>query len=85
MRITNYQTGEVCIIDFKAEGWGGKNKHFLEGFCYDSLEDAKSKKVKNFPTHTISGTWSGQVSCQPMKVIGTGKNSKAEIDESVQP
>ena len=47
------------------------------------MEDAKSKKVKKFPTHTISGTWSGQVSYQPMTVIGTGKNAKAEVDGSV--
>ena len=26
MTVTNYQTGEVCVVEFKAEGWGGKNK-----------------------------------------------------------
>ena len=40
MIVTNYQTGEVCIIDFKAEGSGGKNRHYMEGFVYNSVEEA---------------------------------------------
>lgn len=40
MTVTNYKTGEVCILDFKAEGWGGKNKQYCEGYVYKSLEEA---------------------------------------------
>ena len=36
MKVENYQTGEVCVIDFKAEGWYGTNKHHLEGFAFNS-------------------------------------------------
>ena len=38
MKVTNYKTGEVAVIDFKAEGWYGSNRHYLEGFTYDSQE-----------------------------------------------
>ena len=34
--VTNYKTGEVCIVDFKETGWGGKNKHALEGYTYNN-------------------------------------------------
>jgi len=36
MRVVNYQTGEVCLTDFKAEGWYGKDRHYMEGFTFDS-------------------------------------------------
>lgn len=42
--VTNLTTGEVCIVEFKETGWGGKNKHYLEGYTYDSLKLAKAKK-----------------------------------------
>lgn len=64
MVVTNYKTGEVCIVEFKQEGWGGKNKHALEGYCYNSLEESKAKK--KVPSWVMSGTWSGSMQCQPM-------------------
>jgi len=69
MKILNYKTGEVCVINFVAEGWSGKNKHLLEGFCYNSMEDALSKKKT--ATHRLSGTWTGRISWQPMRADGT--------------
>ena len=44
MTVTNWQTGEVCIIDFKSEGWGGKNRHAIEGYIYESRQEADAKK-----------------------------------------
>ena len=44
MMVKNHQTGEVCICEFKAEGWSGKNRHFLEGYTYNSEEEARAKK-----------------------------------------
>jgi len=43
MRVTNLSTGEVAVLDFKAEGWGGKNKHVLEGYVYEDAEKAGNK------------------------------------------
>lgn len=77
MLVTNYQTGEVCVVDFKQEGWGGKNKHALEGLTYNSIEESKAKK--KFPSWQMSGTWSGAMQCQPIK-----PESK-KVDDSVQP
>jgi len=59
MTVTNHKTKEVCVIEFKAEGWGGKNRHAMEGYSYNSQQDAEAKK-KN-PTHCISGTWTGEI------------------------
>ena len=61
MSVINYQTGEVCIVDFKSEGWGGKNRHYLEGYCFNSVEESKAKR--KVPTHKINGTWTGEISC----------------------
>ena len=58
MTVTNYKTGEVCIIEFFAEGWNGKNKHYLEGLCYRNIEESKAKKNKN-PIYKVYGTWTG--------------------------
>ena len=68
LTVTNYQTGEVCVVEFKAEGWGGKNKQCLEGYTYDSLEDFKAKN--KLPRHYIFGTWTGSISFRPMKADG---------------
>ena len=38
--VKNHKTGEVCHIEFKAEGWGGKNRHAMEGYTFDSEEAA---------------------------------------------
>ena len=77
MLVTNYQSGEVCIVEFKQEGWGGRNKHALEGYTYNSLDESKAKK--KVPSWMMSGTWSGSMSCQPMKPDGK------KVDDSVQP
>ena len=76
MTVTNYQTGEVCVVEFKAEGWGGKNKQCVEGYTYESLEDFKGKN--KHPKHHIFGTWTGSVSYRPMQADGK------EVDESVE-
>jgi len=36
MTIKNATTGAVSIIEFKAEGWGGRNKHEVSGYLYYS-------------------------------------------------
>ena len=61
MLVNNYQTGEVCVVTFKEEGWGGKNKHALEGLTYNSIEESKAKK--KVPSWMLSGTWSGSLQC----------------------
>ena len=76
MTVTNYKTGEVCVIEFFAEGWGGKNKHYLEGYCYESLEASKAKKNKN-PIYKVYGTWTGQIHYQKM--------NKKNVDTTVAP
>ena len=41
MTVKNYQTGEVCVIEFKTEtGWGKENKYVIEGYCYNSEADS---------------------------------------------
>jgi hypothetical protein len=45
MFVKNCKTGQVLIIDYKAEGWGGKNKHEVEGYIYQ--DEAISKKKKD--------------------------------------
>ena len=77
MTIRNYQTGEICVIDFKAEGWGGKNKHAVEGFCFNNIEELKVEKNPK-PSHRISGTWTGQIHSQPMQA--DGKKVDANVD-----
>lgn len=62
MTVTNYKTGEVCILDFKAEGWGGKNKQYCEGYVYSSLEESKNLKTTK-PSFMLWGTWTGQIQC----------------------
>ena len=79
MLVTNYKTGEVCVVDFKESGWNGKNKHYLEGLTYDSIEQARAKKKNQKPSWLMSGTWTGSMQCQPM-----GPDDK-KVDESVEP
>lgn len=46
------------MIEFKAEGWGGKNKHAIEGLIYDNQEDMTEKRSARYK---IKGTWSGSL------------------------
>lgn len=62
MIIRNYKTGEVCIMEFKAEGWGGKNKQAVEGYVYSSMEEAENLKTSK-PSYMIWGTWTGTIQC----------------------
>ena len=54
MKVNNYKTGEVLLIEFKAEGWGGRNKQAIEGYLYESEEALQEKKN---PIEKIWGTW----------------------------
>jgi hypothetical protein len=85
MTVTNCQTGEVCQIEFKSEGWGGKNRHAIEGYIYESREESEAKKKK--PQATIFGTWSGEISFQAMKSDGSkvDDNKPAEIIWRINP
>jgi len=47
MTVTNHATGEVAIVKFFEEGWGGKNKQTIEGYVYRNAADAKKKKSKD--------------------------------------
>lgn len=38
MKIRNMTTGMYAEIEFKAEGWGGRNKHHVSGYICDSQE-----------------------------------------------
>lgn len=60
MKIRNATTGAVADIDFKAEGWGGRNKHEVSGFIYDSEEACKKKDKAN--SYYVFGKYSQSVS-----------------------
>jgi hypothetical protein len=47
MRIREKNSGRVAEIEFKAEGWGGKNKHDISGYLYPSEEACKAKERSN--------------------------------------
>lgn len=47
MKIVNMTTGEVCELEFKAEGWGGKHKHDTSGYVYPNEVAAKKKQREN--------------------------------------
>jgi hypothetical protein len=47
MKIRNRATGAYCEMDFKAEGWGGRNKHEVSGYIYASEEAFKKKDHAN--------------------------------------
>ena len=47
MTIKNATTGAVSIIEFKAEGWGGRNKHEVSGYLYYSDQALKNKDRAN--------------------------------------
>ena len=79
MKVTNFKTGEVAVIDFKAEGWYGKNKHYLEGYSYNSQELANESNKK--PSHRIWGTWSGTIQWQPM--LPDGKDVDHRVSEEI--
>lgn len=59
MKIKNITTGAVADIDFKAEGWGGRNKHEVSGYIYES-EEAWKKKIKA-NTYFVFGKYSQSV------------------------
>ena len=64
MTVKNYQTGEVCIIEFKTEtGWSKENKYVIEGYCYNSEAESQESKKKRRPTHKLTGEWTKQVLC----------------------
>lgn len=77
MSLTNHKTGEVCIVKFFEEGWGGKNRHYIEGFVYSNAADAKKKREKD-ALMKISGKWSESISCVKMT---NGKEVKGEEKE----
>lgn len=47
MKIKNATTGAYSELIFKAEGWGGRYKHDVMGYVYESEEDFKKKKSPN--------------------------------------
>lgn len=47
MRIRNTASGAVAELEFKAEGWGGKNKHDVSGYIFRSEEACKAKDKSN--------------------------------------
>ena len=59
MKIKNVTTGAYCEIDFKAEGWGGRNKHEVSGFIYADEEAFKKKEKAN--SYFINGKYTSEV------------------------
>mmetsp|Transcript_64325 Transcript_64325/g.88989 ORF Transcript_64325/g.88989 Transcript_64325/m.88989 type:complete len:110 (-) Transcript_64325:123-452(-) len=49
--VTNHKTGEMVICTYHSEGWGGKNKHLVEG-VYKKNKDDKSRQ------YILTGKWS---------------------------
>ena len=47
MTVTNHKSGEVTIVKFFEEGWGGKNKQYIEGYVYGNADEAKKRKAKD--------------------------------------
>lgn len=59
MKIKNVTTGAVADIDFKAEGWGGRNKHEVSGYIYANEEACKKKNRAN--SYFVFGKYSQAV------------------------
>jgi len=58
MHVRNIANGERCEIEFKRQGWSGKNKNVVEGHLLDS----KGKKM-----YKVSGKWNQQLTAQNLQ------------------
>ena len=76
MSVTNHTTGEVTAVKFFEEGWGGKNKQYIEGFVYPNADLAKKGKSSD-QTMKVFGKWTETISCVRMQ------NGKATGEEKV--
>ena len=59
MKIKNVTTGAYCEIEFKAEGWGGRNKHEVSGYLFADEEAFKKKEKAN--SYFIHGKYTSEV------------------------
>ena len=50
MTVKNYQTGDVCLVEFKKRGWSGKGAYEVEGYAFNQAFP-KDKKAR------IWGKW----------------------------
>lgn len=83
MRVTNHASGEVCLVTFKTEGWGGRNRHAIEGYTYPSAATAEAGKQRKLQ---LSGTWSSKLFLQPMNKSGSkvdGKEPRQVVWEAI--
>ena len=48
MTVKNQTTNDICEIDFKKRGWGGKNAHCVEGIAYSPTKEKQ---------YSLKGTW----------------------------
>lgn len=48
MTVRNFATGDICEVEFKKRGWGGKNINEVEGYAINSKKEKKWR---------ISGKW----------------------------
>ena len=81
MRVSNLTTGEIAELDFKAEGWGGKNRHVLEGYIYENAEKAEKKEQKN--GFYVYGKYTELINAY--KTDGKGKHAKGGSSDSTTP
>ena len=54
MTVKNLTTGEVCEVEFKKKGWGGRGAQEIEGYAVDASQQKKYK---------IYGKWTEQILC----------------------
>jgi hypothetical protein len=59
MKIKNATTGAYSELAFKAEGWGGRNKHDVMGYIYENEDACKKKKSSN--SYYLQGKYSQYV------------------------
>lgn len=76
MEVTNHQTGDKCIINFKPAGWFGKDIHWVEGYVIDKHRQQH---------YIIRGKWTEQLWSYPVNSQeslarnSTFKNSVKEV------
>ena len=75
--VKNAKTGEIIVIEYKAEGYYERNKHEIEGYVYRSEKDSEAKDHKKRRVAKIYGTWTKSLHSVSMKdgkpVSGTEK------------
>jgi oxysterol-binding protein 1 len=82
MRVRCVTNGAFCELEFKAEGWGGRNKHEVSGFMYPS-EEAFTKKEKPANSYYLFGKYTSFVSAWRTDAKGNHKETSTQPDITI--